>query len=76
METDPVSKMSCFPLSRIPDNEKSPKNPSNSECYTPSSESLRIHLVTAAIYTLEFRVNHWVIARKYTIRTVIMHVRT
>jgi hypothetical protein len=43
METNPVSEVSCFLVSRIPDNGKSPPPPKNSnfECYTPSSEPVR-----------------------------------
>jgi hypothetical protein len=40
-ETDPVFETLCFLVSRIPDDGQSSK-PSNSECYTPSSEPFRI----------------------------------
>jgi hypothetical protein len=39
-ETDPVSETSCFLVSEILDDGKVQK-PSNSECYTPSSEPYR-----------------------------------
>jgi hypothetical protein len=42
-ETNPVSETLCFLVSRIPDDVKSPKKPSNSEWYTPSSEPFRIY---------------------------------
>jgi hypothetical protein len=41
-KTDPASETSRFLVSRIPDDGKSPK-PSNSVCYTPSSEPFRIY---------------------------------
>jgi hypothetical protein len=43
-EADPLSKMSCFLVPRIPDDGKS-KKPSNSECYTPPSEPFRIYII-------------------------------
>jgi hypothetical protein len=43
LETDPVSEMFCFLVSRIPDDGQVLK-PTNSECYTPSSEPFRIYM--------------------------------
>jgi hypothetical protein len=42
METGPVSKMSCFYSLEYRMMEKV-QEPSNSECYTPSSEPFRIY---------------------------------
>jgi hypothetical protein len=44
-ETGAVSETSCFLVRRIPDGEKV-ENPSNSECYTPSSEPFKIFKIS------------------------------
>jgi hypothetical protein len=50
-ETDPVSEMSCFLISRIPDDGRvQKKKNSNPVCYTPSSEPFRIW-INILLYT-------------------------